>query len=109
MRFKTLVEEYDPSDVEKILKLRPVKYKYKAHYRELQHGDENSHRPWMLGYFAEEAIDAGVEEVIGYNSEGVASSLRYDLLTVMAIELLKKHQSEIQSLKEEIQRLKEKP
>jgi hypothetical protein len=61
----------------------------------------------VLGLIAEEVLEAGIEEVIGYDKEGLPASLRYDLLSIYVIDLLKRHQNEIQSLKEEIERLKE--
>jgi hypothetical protein len=105
IRFKKDIADYEV-DGTKLLNLQAKTFKYKAGHREHQSG-ENYKRPWVLGFMAEEVLEAGIEEVIWYDNEGLPASLRYDLLSVYVVDLLKKHQNEIDSLKEEIQRLKE--
>jgi hypothetical protein len=61
----------------------------------------------MHGYIAEEVLEAGVEEILVYDKDGDPSGLNYELLSTLIIELLKEQQSEIESLKEEIQGLKD--
>ena len=105
IRFKKDIADYQV-DGTKLLNLQAKTFKYKAGHRDQQYGDTNN-RPWVLGFMAEEVLEAGIEEVVGYDKEGLPASLRYDLLSVYVIDLLKTHQNEIDSLKEEIQRLKE--
>jgi hypothetical protein len=105
IRFKKDIADYEV-DGTKLLNLKAKTFKYRAGHRDQQYGDTYN-RPWVLGFMAEEVLEAGIEEVIWYDNEGLPSSLRYDLLSVYVIDLLKKHQNEIDSLKEEIQRLKE--
>jgi hypothetical protein len=92
-------------DTKKLLTLNLKKYKYKNEYRSLQ---DNLNREWMYGYIAEEVQEAGLEEILGYDSKGEVASLQYGTLVTLAIELIKEQQSDIDLLKEEIQRLKEK-
>jgi hypothetical protein len=103
IRFKKEIEDYKVENINKLLNLKLKKFKYK---RELKHLHPN--REWMYGYMAEDLIENGVEEVIGYDSKGLPESVNYGLLSVFVLELVKKQQNEIDSLKEEIQRLKEK-
>jgi hypothetical protein len=105
IRFKKDITDYEV-DGTKLLNLQAKTFKYRAGHRDQQYGDTYN-RPWVLGFMAEEVLEAGIEEVIWYDNEGLPASLRYDLLSVYVVDLLKKHQNEIQSLKEEIQRLKE--
>jgi hypothetical protein len=49
-----------------------------------------------------------VEEIVGYDEKGEVDSINYGLLSVFVLELVKKQQSEIDLLSEEIKRLKEK-
>jgi hypothetical protein len=62
----------------------------------------------MHGYIAEEVLELGFEELLGYDEKGEPASLNYGLLSTLILELVKVQQTEIDSLKEEIQRLKEK-
>jgi hypothetical protein len=105
IRFKKDIADYEV-DGTKLLNLQAKTFKYKAGHRDQQYGSTYN-RPWVLGFMAEEVLEAGIEEVIWYDNEGLPASLRYDLLSVYVVDLLKKHQNEIDSLKEEIQRLKE--
>jgi hypothetical protein len=105
IRFKKDIADYEV-DGTKLLNLQAKTFKYKAAHRSQQYGSTYN-RPWVLGFMAEEVLEAGIEEVIWYDNEGLPASLRYDLLSVYVVDLLKKHQNEIDSLKEEIQRLKE--
>jgi hypothetical protein len=61
----------------------------------------------MYGYMAEDLIENDFEEVIGYDKDGLPDTVNYGLISIFVLELVKKHQNEIDSLKEEIQRLKE--
>jgi hypothetical protein len=69
---------------------------------------EGINREWMHGYIAEEVQELGFEELLGYDEKGEPASLNYGLLSTLVLELVKVQQTEIDSLKEEIQRLKEK-
>jgi hypothetical protein len=102
IRVKKEVSEYNPIDINKLLNLKLMKYKYKNEYRHL-----HPNREWMYGYMAEDLIENDFEEVIGYDREGLPDTVNYGLISIFVLELVKKHQNEIDSLKEEIQRLKE--
>lgn len=104
MKAKKEIQDHS-FDTKKLLTLKLKKYKYKNEYRTLQ---DNLNREWMYGYIAEEVQEAGLEEILGYDSDGEVASLQYGTLVTLAIELIKEQQNDIDFLKEEIQRLKEK-
>jgi hypothetical protein len=104
MKAKKEIQDHS-FETRKLLTLKLKKYKYKNEYRSLQ---DNLNREWMYGYIAEEVQEAGLEEILGYDSDGEVASLQYGTLVTLAIELIKEQQSDIDLLKEEIQRLKEK-
>lgn len=91
-------------DPKKLLALQLKQYKYKNSERRWH---QAWNRDWMYGYIAEEVLEAGVEEILVYDEDGDPSGLNYDLLSTLIVELLKEHQSKIESLKEEIQGLKD--
>ena len=105
LKLKKEISDYQPADIKNILNLKLKKYKYKNQLRHLQ---ENINREWMHGYIAEEVQELGFEELLGYDEKGEPASLNYGLLSTLILELVKVQQTEIDSLKEEIQRLKEK-
>jgi hypothetical protein len=105
LKLKKEISDYQPADIKNILNLKLKKYKYK---NQLRHLHEGVHREWMHGYIAEEVQELGFEELLGYDEKGEPASLNYGLLSTLVLELVKVQQTEIDSLKEEIQRLKEK-
>jgi len=105
LKLKKEISDHQPADIKNILNLRLKKYKYKNQLRHLQDG---INREWMHGYIAEEVQELGFEELLGYDEKGEPASLNYGLLSTLILELVKVQQTEIDSLKEEIQRLKEK-
>ena len=104
LRLKKEIQDH-AFDPKLLLKLNLKKYKYKNEVRYLQ---DSLHREWMYGYIAEEVQESGLEEILGYDKEGKVDSIQYGVLATLAIELIKQQQNDIDSLKEEIQRLKEK-
>jgi hypothetical protein len=105
LKLKKEISDYQPADIKNILNLKLKKYKYKNQLRNLHEG---VNREWMHGYIAEEVLELGFEELLGYDEKGEPASLNYGLLSTLVLELVKVQQTEIDSLKEEIQRLKEK-
>jgi hypothetical protein len=105
LKLKKEISDHQPTDIKNILNLRLKKYKYK---NQLRHLHEGINREWMHGYIAEEVQELGFEELLGYDEKGEPASLNYGLLSTLILELVKVQQTEIDSLKEEIQRLKEK-
>jgi hypothetical protein len=102
-RYKKDISKYDFGDPKKLLKLEPVKYKYKRSKRE---GHQETNREWDYGYIAEDVLATGLHEIVGYNREGEVEGLDYGRLSVFLVELLKEHQSEIDFLKKEIDKLR---
>lgn len=103
IKLKKEVTDYAMDDVKNLLNLNLKRYKYKNQARELQEG-----REWMYGYIAEEVQELGIEEIVGYDENKEPNAINYGLLSTLVLELVKVQQTEIDSLKEEIQRLKEK-
>lgn len=89
-------------DIEKLFLLQPKKFKYKNQARLA-----SKNREWDYGYIAEEALALGVEEIVGYDEKGEVDSINYGLLSVFVLEIVKKQQNDIELLKQEIERLKE--
>jgi hypothetical protein len=100
-KLKKEISDYS-IDLEKLFLLQPKRFKYKN-----QAKMASKNREWDYGYIAEEALDLGVEEIVGYDEKGEVDSINYGLLSVFVLELVKKQQSEINFLSEEIKRLKE--
>ena len=105
LKLKKEISDHQLVDIKNILNLKLKKYKYK---NQLRHMHEGVNREWMHGYIAEEVLELGFEELLGYDAKGEPASLNYALLSTLVLELVKVQQTEIDSLKEEIQRLKEK-
>jgi hypothetical protein len=103
IKLKKEVTDYSIADVKNLLNLNLKRYKYKNQVRHLQEG-----REWMYGYIAEEVAELGIEEIVGYDENKEPNAINYGLLSTLVLELVKVQQTEIDSLREEIQRLKEK-
>jgi hypothetical protein len=104
LKLKKDISDFAITDPKNILNLKMKKYKYKNSVRGIQN---RYNREWMYGYIAEEVQDLGVEQILAYDKNGDPDGIDYGLLSVLVLELVKVQQSEIDSLKEEIQRLKE--
>lgn len=100
-KLKKEISDYS-IDLEKLLLLQPKRFKYRNQARMA-----SKNREWDYGYIAEEALELGVEEIVGYDEKGEVDSINYGLLSVFVLELVKKQQDEINLLSEEIKRLKE--
>jgi hypothetical protein len=61
----------------------------------------------MYGYIAEEVLETGIEEIVGYDENKDPISLNYGLLSTLVLELVKEQQKEIDLLKEELRQLEE--
>lgn len=97
------ITTHSPKNIKNLLKLEPKKYKYKRSHRGYQ---ESTNREWMHGYLIEELLDLGFSEPVAYNKKGEPEKLDYGLMAMLVLELVKVQQSEIDSLKEEIQEIK---
>ena len=104
LKLKQDISDFVVTDPKNILNLKMKKYKYKNSVRGIQN---RYNREWMYGYIAEDVQDLGVEQILAYDKNGDPDGIDYGLLSVLVLELVKVQQSEIDSLKEEIQRLKE--
>ena len=103
LKLKKEISDYQ-FDTKKLLNLQLKRYKYKNQVRYLQ---DNLNREWMYGYIAEEVLENGVEEIVGYDENKEPASLHYGLLSTLVLELVKEQQKEIDLLKEELRQLEE--
>jgi hypothetical protein len=104
LKLKQDISDFAIQDPKNILNLKMKRYKYKNSVRGIQN---RYNREWMYGYIAEEVQDLGVEQILAYDKNGDPDGIDYGLLSTLILELVKVQQTEIDSLKEEIQRLKE--
>jgi hypothetical protein len=100
-KLKKEIQEYS-FDTNKLLNLTLKKFKYKN-----QAKDYSLNREWEYGYIAEEVQDLGLQEIVSYNNDGSPAKVNYALLSVLVLELVKNQNKEIESLKKEIQKIKE--
>jgi hypothetical protein len=104
-RVKKDIEPYQPVAIKNLLNLQPKTYKYKRSERMLHQALK---KEVMHGYIVEELIDLGFTEPVGYDEDGSPATLDYGLMSMLVLELVKVQQTEIDYLKEEITKLKDK-
>ncbi len=103
VKYKKNITRYSLENPQKLLELSLVKYKYKNSKR-INH--EIVGREWVYGYLAEEVKDLGLGEVVTFDRDGDVDGIQYDMLSIYVIELLKQQQGQIESLQEELRRLR---
>ncbi|MEO0077230.1 MAG: tail fiber domain-containing protein, partial [candidate division WOR-3 bacterium] len=82
------------ADFEKILSIQPVSFTYKGTNKK------------GIGYIAEDLEKMGLKDFLNYNpTTGELESIKYDMLSIYIVEILKKQQKEIEELKAEINRM----
>jgi hypothetical protein len=91
IRHKDNVKTLD-FDSSKLDNLRPVKFNYKD---DMKRGDMTSN----IGLIAEE-VNELYPELIVYNEEGNPEAVKYDGLSVMLLDVVKKLRKEVKELKE---------
>ena len=103
IKVKQNISTHKLENVKNLLNLEPKRYKYKRSHRKYQ---DSVNTEWMYGYLAEDLIELGFLEPVGYDKEGAPATLDYGLMSLLVLELVKAQQTEIDSLKEEIQEIK---
>jgi hypothetical protein len=98
------ITNYTFDNIKNLLKLEPKRYKYKRNKRNYQ---QVLNKEWMYGYLIEELTELGFNEPVGYDEDGNPANLDYGLMSLLVLELVKVQQTEIDSLKEEVLRLKD--
>jgi hypothetical protein len=91
-----------PEDLQKVLKLELVRYKYHKRWTPLNGG-----REWSYGYIAEDVDELGVTEIIEYDDKKRPSAINYGLLSTLVLEIVKVQQNEIDLLKQQLAKLME--
>jgi hypothetical protein len=104
LKVKKDVNPYKPTEIKNLLKLEPKSYKYKRSERGYH---QALNKELMHGYIVEELLDLGFSEPVGYDKDGSPATLDYGLMSLLVLELVKVQQTEIDSLKEEVLRLKD--
>jgi hypothetical protein len=89
-------------DLQKILKLELVRYKYHKKWTPL-----NNNREWSYGYIAEDVDALGIKEIVGYDDKNRPNAINYGLLSTLVLEIVKVQQSEIDLLKQQLAKLME--
>lgn len=102
VRYKKDFSNHELENLEKILKLKVKRFRYKNKYREL-----NRNQEWQYGVMAEEVEGLGLKELIEYDSEGRPDRVNYSLMGLYALQIIKKQQDEIDLLKTQVARLME--
>jgi hypothetical protein len=92
-RYKKNIRELE-SDLNKILNLEPVSFEWKT-------TSEKS-----IGLIAEE-VDQLIPELVGYDKEGRPDAVRYELLSLYVLEVVKKQAHAMKELKAENDELKQ--
>lgn len=102
-RFKTniLPASFDKNDV---LKITPVTFDYNNLVSEDKPGDRLNN----LGLIAEDLDKTSLSFLVGYDDEGLPAFVRYELLALTLVGLIKDHESQIEAFKLDIQQLKAK-
>ena len=93
-RFKKNIRDLE-DDFRKLLSLRPVAFQYK-----------DSGVP-SVGYLAEEVAEQGLENLVENDSEGKPVSVRYKMISVYLVELVKQQHALIEQLQEQIAEVRE--
>lgn len=104
LKVKKDIQSYKPTNIKNLLNLEPKTYRYKRSERAYH---EVFNKDVMHGYIVEELLDLGFPEPVGYDKEGNPTKLDYGLMSLLVLELVKVQQTEIDSLKEEVLRLKD--
>jgi len=102
VRYKKDISNHELSNLEKILKLKTKKFKYKNKYRDLNRGQD-----WQYGIIAEEAEGLGLKEIIEYDAEGRPDRINFGVVSLYALQLIKQQRDEIDLLKTQVARLME--
>lgn len=98
-RFKQNISSMVLEDPYKVLELDAKQFKYKHSMRLRQRG---LRREWMYGYIVEDLQDLGLEMAVGYDKEGQPASIDYSVMTLLALESIKKLKSEVDELRERL-------
>lgn len=90
-RFKENIQEYTFSDA--VLSINPVTYDYKQGVLE-----DDLDRTGHFGLIAEDLHDAGLTYLVRYDNNGEVESIKYDLLSVELLGIVKKLSARIDAL-----------
>ncbi len=98
-RLKKEITRYD-FDTSKLLKTKLTKFQYKNQVKQFQ-----NNKDWAYGYIAEDLLKIGLEEVVGYGADGRTASVNYGVLSTLVLELVKEHHSEIEEIKNKLDKI----
>jgi hypothetical protein len=92
-RFKNSIRDF-VFDVDAFMAIKPVKFKYNEGII-----TDPDQKDWdILGFIAEDFVDAGLDEVVTFDNEGQVSELRYDKLVMLLHGALAQQNERIKAL-----------
>ncbi|MFP7833141.1 tail fiber domain-containing protein [Marisediminicola sp. LYQ134] len=91
-RFKTDIDTWAPTDIDRLLSLRAVMFRYDPEKFPNQEIDPAA--PMEVGFIAEELVDAGFPEFVFFR-DGEVQGINYDRLVVALLELARWQQVEV--------------
>ena len=103
-KYKKNISDYEFSDPKALLNLQLRQFQYKSSKRSYH---RSANKKWITGYIAEDFEELGLEEAIVRDKKNEVDSLDYNVVSMMLIELAKQQQNEIDSLRQQVERLKE--
>lgn len=94
IEYKENIETYDKTVLQKVLKLRPVKYQYKEQYIEF---GKKLQSDYQIGLIAEEVLEIFPElcVMLEENGKDVVRNIDYEKLSVILIKCLNELENEI--------------
>lgn len=98
IRNKTEVSNYT-FDTEAVLAIQPVRFKYKT---ELFSSEEDTDTNWQYGFIAEQALEAGVPELVGIDADGLPDYFAYERLCVAQQQVIRELWAKVEALEAKV-------
>ena len=90
-RYKQDITPYEFNE-EAILSLEPKRFRY----NELANGGDDA--PWHYGFIAEEAVEAGLPEICGFDDDGKPDYFAYERMCVAQQQIIRKLWAKVEAL-----------
>jgi hypothetical protein len=86
-------------DTEAVLAIKPVRFKYKD---EMFSSEEDANKNWQYGFIAEQAYDAGLSEMLGFDDEGLPDYFSYERMCVAQQQVIRELWEKVKTLEEQV-------
>jgi hypothetical protein len=86
-------------DTEAVLAIKPVRFKYKD---EMFSSEEDADKNWQYGFIAEQAYDAGLSEMLGFDDEGLPDYFSYERMCVAQQQVIRELWEKVKTLEEQV-------